>query len=117
MKKLLLLTASLVFSVGAWADCGDPASFAEEIGCLTTEASALKKQLNKTYAKLYAQVEAKQELENAQKAWLRYRDLQCGDFTLAEAGANSSQMAFDAACQISLLKSRIDYLSKITTPD
>lgn len=116
MKKLLLLS-TLLFSGGVWAGCDKPTSFAEEIGCLTTEVNALKKQLNKTYAKLYAQVGAKQELENAQKAWLRYRDLQCGDFTLAEAGANSSQMAFDAACQISLLKSRINYLSEITTPN
>ena len=54
------------------------------------------------------------ELDNAQKSWLTYKEKQCGDFTLAEAGSSSGQAIFDLSCQSNLLKSRINYLKSIT---
>jgi len=114
MKKLLLLVIASILSVGAWADCDSvPAHSAD--ACYSQEISTLKKQLNQTYSKLYKQTEAKKELEVAQKAWLIYKEKQCGDFTLADAGASSGQVIYDLSCQSNLLKSRINYLKSITT--
>lgn len=76
----------------------------------------LKKQLNKTYEKLYAQTEAKTALDDAQKAWLNYKEKQCGDFTYADTGASDGQIVYDLSCQVNLYKSRINYLQEITSP-
>ena len=82
MKKLLLLAIASTFSVGVWASCDNvPAHSAE--ACYDKEVTTLKKQLNQVYARLYRQTNAKNELDNAQKSWLTYKEKQCGDFTLA----------------------------------
>ena len=113
MKKLLLLAIASTFSVGAWASCDNvPAHSAE--ACYDKEVTTLKKQLNQVYARLYRQTNAKNELDNAQKSWLTYKEKQCGDFTLAESGSSSGQAIFDLSCQSNLLKSRINYLKSIT---
>lgn len=112
MKKLLLLT--LLVSSGAWADCENPSNSHEIQQCLSSEVIALKKELNTSYAKLYKQTEAKQELNNAQKAWLKYKELQCGDFTVADAGYGSGQIAYDLACQAELIEQRISYIKNQT---
>lgn len=110
MKKILLFT--MLVSGGAWAGCDDvPAHSANS--CYAQEISTLKKQLNQTYSKLYKQTEAKKELEDAQKAWLVYKEKQCSNFTLADAGANGGQVIYDLSCQSSLFKSRIGYLKSI----
>lgn len=114
MKKLLLLTASLVFSVGAWADCNNPKTSHEIQQCLSSEVKTLKKELSKAYSELYSQTQAKKELESAQKAWLKYKDLQCGDFTVADAGYGSGQIAYDLACQADLTEQRISFLKNQT---
>lgn len=113
MKKLLLLAIASTFSVGVWANCDNVSAHSADV-CYAQEISTLKKQLNQTYAKLYKQTRAKTELEDAQKSWLTYKEKQCGDFTLAEAGASNGQIIFDLSCQSSLLKSRINYLKSIT---
>lgn len=110
MKKLLIATIALTFSVGVFADCNDPKNSHEIQQCLSSEITSLKKDLNATYAKLYKQTDAKQELDNAQKAWLKYKDLQCGDFTVADAGYSSGQVAYDLACQAELIEQRISFL-------
>lgn len=110
MKKLFLFSITSFLSVISWADCNDPKSSNDIQQCLSSEITLLKKDLNTTYAKLYKQTEAKQELDNAQKAWLKYKDLQCGDFTLADAGYSSGQVAYDLACQADLTEQRINFL-------
>ncbi|OCZ58458.1 lysozyme inhibitor LprI family protein [Acinetobacter seifertii] len=110
MKKILLFTAISFFSVGVMADCNNPKTSHDIQQCLSSEITQLKKDLNTTYAKLYKQTDAKQELDNAQKAWLKYKDLQCGDFTVADAGYSSGQVAYDLACQAELIEQRISFL-------
>lgn len=110
MKTLLIATIASTFSVGVLADCNDPKTSHEIQQCLSSEITLLKKDLNTTYAKLYKETEAKQELDNAQKAWLKYKDLQCGDFTIADAGYSSGQVAYDLACQAELIEQRISFL-------
>ena len=113
MKKLLLLAIASTFSIGAWADDCDNTPAHSANACYEKEITTLKKQLNQVYASLYKQTNAKKELEDAQKSWLTYKEKQCGDFTLAEAGASSGQVIFDLSCQSNLLKSRINYLKSI----
>jgi len=116
MKKLLLLAIASTLSFSAWADCDDVQSTYEAQKCYSNEVSTLKNQLNKTYAKLYSQTEAKSALDDAQKAWLNYKEKQCGDFTYADAGASDGQIVYDLSCQVDLYKSRINYLREITSP-
>ena len=108
MKKILLL--SILISGGAWADCNNPKTSPEIQACLSSEITSLKKELTITYNKLHKQTEAKKELDSAQKAWLRYKDLQCGEFTIADAGYGSGQIAYDLACQAELIEQRTNFL-------
>jgi len=110
MKKLMLFAFTYLLSIIAWANCNDPKTSNEIQQCLSSEITSLKKDLNSTYAKLYKKTDAKQELDNAQKAWLKYKELQCGDFTLADAGYSSGQVAYDLACQAELIEQRINFL-------
>lgn len=114
MKKLLLLAIASTFSIGAWASCDNAPAYSAD-ACYDKEITTLKKQLNQVYARLYKQTNAKKELEDAQKSWLTYKEKQCGDFTLADAGASSGQVTYDLSCQSNLLKSRIGYLKSIIT--
>ncbi|MDY6469120.1 lysozyme inhibitor LprI family protein [Acinetobacter faecalis] len=113
MKKLLLISA-LLFSGGVWADCNNPKTSHEIQKCLSDELTALKKELNVVYGDLYKQTQAKRELDSAQKAWLKYKDLQCGDFTIADSGYGSGQIAYDLACQADLTEQRISFLKNQT---
>lgn len=108
MKKLIIL--SILFSSSVWAGCENPKTSHEIEQCLSSEVTAFKKELNTVYGNLYKQTEAKKELDNAQKAWLKYKDLQCGDFTVADAGYSSGQVAYDLACQAELIEQRINFL-------
>ncbi|OTG82314.1 lysozyme inhibitor LprI family protein [Acinetobacter sp. ANC 4648] len=108
MKKLLLL--SLFFSGGAWAGCENPKTSHEIQQCLSTQITLLKKELNTAYGKLYKQTQAKKELDSAQKAWLKYKDLQCGDFIIADAGYGSGQATYDLACQAELIEQRTSFI-------
>lgn len=120
MKKFIfiftLLASDQVFATDAdtdLVDCENPQVSYEIQMCLSENVTDLKAELNKVYKKLYAQTEAKKELNAAQKAWLKYRDLQCGDFTFADAGAGSGQISYDLDCQSQLLTHRIDYLKSL----
>ncbi|MEB3755025.1 lysozyme inhibitor LprI family protein [Acinetobacter sp. MD2(2019)] len=112
MKKLLLL-ATAICSVNVWADCASLTT-TDEVGfCYSKQVSSLKKQLNQTYMQVYKQTEAKKELDDAQKAWLNYKEKQCGNFTVADAGMNSGQVVYDLACQSDLIKYRIKFLKTL----
>lgn len=99
-----------MISGGVWADCENPQTSHEIQGCLSDELSKLNKELNLSFQKLYTQTQAKNELRKAQKAWQNYKDIQCGEFTLADAGISSGQIAYDLACQADLTEQRIEYL-------
>lgn len=109
MKKLLLIACCLV-SVGAWAGNCDNTQ------CLSNEVKQLKSQLNTTYNKVYAQVNTKKELDQAQKAWLKYKEEQCGTFVVADIGSVATGSAIidsDLSCQSDLLKQRVSYLKSL----
>jgi len=113
MKKILLFTAISFFSVGVMADCNNPKTSHDIQQCLSSEITQLKKDLNTTYAKLYKQTDAKQELDNSQKAWLKYKELQCGDFVVAETQGSPATVEYDLTCQSILYKQRIAFLKEM----
>ena len=59
--------------------CNRPTSTAEETACFAKAASAADKQLNDLYAQVQSVLSAdqKNDLVEAQRAWLKYRDLTC----------------------------------------
>lgn len=115
MKKLILLSSLLTLSISSWAqDCSNLSTSPQIQKCLTNEIVSLKKQLNSVYNALNAQTDAKLELDKAQKAWLNYKEVQCGEFTVADAGPSNGQIIYDLDCQTQLYKSRISYLKSIT---
>lgn len=80
---------------------------------MATNVRSLKAELNNVYKKLYDQTEAKTELETAQKAWLDYRELQCGNFVAVDSYHSLASIAFDLDCQATLIQQRIDYLKTL----
>ena len=110
MKKLLLLAASLVFSVGAWADCFDPKTTIEVQKCLNLEVGQLKHELSNVLKAASESTNAQKELKAAQTKWLAYKESQCGDFVVADSQGSPATIVVDLACQADLYKERIGFL-------
>ncbi|WP_228253325.1 lysozyme inhibitor LprI family protein [Acinetobacter calcoaceticus] len=80
---------------------------------LDKEIKSLKSELNSIYKKAYTQTEAKQELDSSQKAWLKYKELQCGDFVVADTQGSPATVSYDLTCQSILYKQRIAFLKEM----
>lgn len=114
MKKITLLLMCIL-STHTWAaNCGNAPDAMAVDQCLSRQINTLKVRLNKIYQQVYTQTEAKVELNQAQKAWITYRDLQCGNFTTVDAGYSSATSTLTLDCQSTLLQQRIDYLKTLT---
>ena len=112
MKKLILITAFFISS-GAYASCSNPQNSFESQKCLDSEVKSLKSKLNIVYKKIYAQTEAKQELDLAQKQWLKFKEFQCGDFVVADTQGSPATVVYDLTCQKILYEQRIEFFNKI----
>lgn len=106
MKKLLLLT-TLAFCSSTFAG-----SF-EDMQKLDKEIKNLKSELNFVYKKAYSQTEAKQELDESQKAWLKFKEQQCGDFVVADTQGSPATGIYDLTCQSILYKHRIAFFKEM----
>lgn len=113
MKRLLLITLASIISVSAFADCSKTKTAFEAQKCLNQEVKLLKTQLNKTYKKVYDETSAKEELDNAQKQWLKFKELQCGDFVAADTQGSPATVEYDLTCQSILYKQRITFLNEL----
>lgn len=106
MKKILL--------VGLLVTCSSAfAGSFEDMQKLDKEIKSLKIQLNQVYKKAYSQTEAKQELETAQKSWLAFKELQCGDFVVADTQGSPATVTYDLTCQSILYRQRIDFFKEM----
>ncbi len=112
MEKIILVILLSIFSSSGWADCNAPKTSDEINLCIFNSVTELKIKLNSTYKKLYKQTHAKKELDNAQKAWLNYKKLQCIDFTIADTDYSPAQITFELACQTNLIDERIRFLEE-----
>ncbi|MBP1470624.1 lysozyme inhibitor LprI family protein [Acinetobacter nosocomialis] len=113
MKRLVLITLSTIFSVSAFADCSKTKTAFEAQKCLNQEVKTLKTQLNTTYKKAYETTSAQEELDNAQKQWLAFKEKQCGDFVVAETQGSPATVEYDLTCQSILYKQRIAFLKEM----
>lgn len=59
------------------------------LDCIATETKAQDVRLNKAYKELMAQLtpERKKQLQEAQRAWLKYRDANCGFYADPDGGS------------------------------
>ncbi|MDH0030313.1 MULTISPECIES: lysozyme inhibitor LprI family protein [unclassified Acinetobacter] len=115
MKKLLLILCCTL-SAGVYAaetECDNPSNSFEAQKCLSVDVKKYKNELNTVYKKLYSQTDAKTELDAAQKAWLKYNDLQCGKFVAEYTGHSPATVVMDLDCQSTLLQQRISYLQTL----
>ncbi|MGV0885981.1 lysozyme inhibitor LprI family protein [Acinetobacter venetianus] len=106
MKKLLLLT-TLALCSSTFAG-----SF-EIMQKLDKDIKKLKSELNLVYKKAYSQTEAKVELDASQKSWLKFKELQCGDFVVADTQGSPATVSYDLTCQSILYKQRIAFLKEM----
>lgn len=113
MKKLLLIAATSIFSIGAWANCSEAKTSLESQKCLNNEVRSLRLQLNKVYKNAQEQTTAKTELKKSQDLWLRYKEAQCGDFIVADTQGSPATVEYDLTCQSTLYQQRIDFLKSI----
>lgn len=112
--KTYILPVLLLLASPAFADCENSKNSFEIQKCMSENVRSLKAELNKAYKKIYEQTEAKPELEASQKAWLNYRELQCGNFVAVDSGHSPAAAAFDLECQSILIQQRIDYLKTLS---
>lgn len=114
MKNYIFPILLALASHASAADCqniADADSLTRSKCIAASEAKSkndLKAALNQTFADLTTD-EEKSAFNNAQKAWLGYRDAQC-EFAATESGGSDAPLAA-AACRIELNKQRINYLS------
>ena len=107
-KTLIVLTFALASSVTFATEC-------DSTQCLSNHVKILKKDLNAVYKKVYSQTSAKKELDKSQKAWLNYKEIQCGDFIEADTQRSPGSIDADLSCQIDLLNQRIALLKSYIT--
>ncbi|GAA5631067.1 hypothetical protein Acal02_01686 [Acinetobacter calcoaceticus] len=106
MKKVLIL------SILALCSTAYAGSF-EDMQKLDKEIKKLKSELNLVYKKAYSQTEAKQELDESQKAWLKFKEQQCGDFVVADTQGSPATGIYDLTCQSILYKHRIAFFKEM----
>ena len=111
MKKLLIFV--VLISGGAWADCSTAKTSFESQKCLNSEVKSLRLQLDKVYQNAQNQTQAKSELKQSQDLWVRYKEMQCGDFVVADTQGSPATVEYDLTCQSTLYKQRIAFLKSI----
>lgn len=82
MHKLLILLSSLAFAVSATAfaaGCGDLNAQSAMNQCALTQFQQLDEEFNKVYREYRSRLDdrQKQQLKEAQLAWVKFRDLAC----------------------------------------
>ncbi len=107
MKRLLFIPILALCSL-AFAGNAD-----SDLQKLDKEIKNLKTELNTVYKEASSQTEAKQELAASQESWLKFKELQCGDFVVADAQGSSATISYDLTCQSILYKQRIDFLKEM----
>ena len=97
----------------SYAACAGSSVY-EEIACYEKQYKADKTELNKTYQSLYKSFDATNQklLENSQKAWLNYREIQCNQLlsNLSKDAAGAGIGLINLSCNANLTHLRIKEL-------
>ena len=97
-----------------FATCMDKAqSNVDTINCMDTEIKQQDARLNKTYAALRADVDPDRRpaLLEAQRAWIKFRDLNCGFHLDPNGGSIAPLLATD--CVMRMTADRADELAQL----
>ncbi|HDR9049743.1 DUF1311 domain-containing protein [Burkholderia vietnamiensis] len=87
----------------------------DDLSRINAELNKSKTELNSTYQKLYLSTRYKNELQQAQEAWLAYRSKQCTGYVAAEASASQGigSSLITKECLTTITKQRVDYLKTL----
>ncbi|WP_081055237.1 lysozyme inhibitor LprI family protein [Burkholderia vietnamiensis] len=87
----------------------------DDLSRINAELNKSKTELNSTYQKLYLSTRYKNELQQAQEAWLAYRSKQCTGYVAAEAAASQGigSSLITKECLTTITKQRVDYLKTL----
>jgi uncharacterized protein YecT (DUF1311 family) len=80
------------------------------LDCIGAETKSQDQRLNKVYREVMAQLPAarKKQLQDAQRAWIKYRDANCGFYADPDGGTMATVLASD--CFMSATAVRADEL-------
>jgi uncharacterized protein YecT (DUF1311 family) len=92
--------------------CNQPSSTADEFECFAKAAEAADKNLNEVYARVRKVLtpEERNDLLEAQRAWLKYRDLACAAEYRLYGGGTGGPVT-QKACLAALTRERIATLN------
>ena len=88
--------------------CNKPSTTADEASCLAKASEAADRELNDVYARMRSVLnpEERNELLEAQRAWLKYRDLTCtAEYHLYDGGTGGPVTRF--ACLSAVTQERV----------
>lgn len=104
----------LVVPLPAAANCKIAKTQREIEQCMAKELAAVQAELDRTYASYLASLtgEDRSRLEKAQRAWERYRDLNC-DAASGMYGVGTMAATEFAACKLKLTSERLEELKRI----
>jgi uncharacterized protein YecT (DUF1311 family) len=91
--------------------CNRPFTTAEEASCFAKAAETSDRELNQVYARVRSvlSLEERNELQGAQRAWLKYRDLTCtAEYHLYGGGTGGPVTRF--ACLSAITQDRVNTL-------
>ena len=113
MKAVLLLIA-FAPGVAAAQNCGDPQTQLEMNQCAAADYAKVDRELNRSYDAYRARLgeEQKRQLREAQRAWIRFRDLSCQFESSAVKGGSAYPFILQS-CLASMTRSRLRQLSEL----
>jgi uncharacterized protein YecT (DUF1311 family) len=115
MKKIIFLLVLLLPLSSFATTCEERGNVYDDLSCADQTLVQLKKDLNIIYQKIYSSTQYKNEFEQAQKAWLNYRERQCSGYIANEAsqsqGAGSGLITKD--CLVTITRQRVEYLKTL----
>jgi uncharacterized protein YecT (DUF1311 family) len=117
MRRSILWTVSIIpLSCPAFAagiDCKNPSDQATMTICADQDYKAADKKLNETYRALLAAVTkpGQSKLQNAERAWVAYRDAQC-DFDTMDHRDGSIYPMIHASCLSTLTQAQTEHLNQ-----
>lgn len=84
--------------------------------CIAEETKRQDAQLNRVYKQLMASLSParKKQLQNAQRAWIKFRDLNCGFYADPEGGTMALVAADD--CYLTMTAERVNELESFKEP-
>jgi uncharacterized protein YecT (DUF1311 family) len=115
MKKIIVLTISLLPLSAISEICATSGNVYTDLSCVDLALDQSKKDLNAIYQKIYISTQHKDKFEQAQKAWLNYREKQCNGYISSEAsqsqGAGAGLITKD--CLVEITTQRVEYLKTL----